>query len=138
MMLGSFFKSAYENLILEFLWNHTWQNSQVRHDRCGSITITEKFYLESSKLLLDLSLGENMIFLHLASPEMYCRIYIYPLQYLFVRRSNKQQIRGGIIPSFIKGGTFFMSYKNQVLLGLISRCSLILSPSKKGLPFLFS
>ena len=58
-------------------------------------------------------------------------IELHALQYLFVRRSKKQQRRGGIISNFTKGETFFISYNNQVLLEVISRFSHLLGPSIK-------
>ena len=50
-------------------------------------------------------------------------IELHVLQYLFLRGSNKQQRRGGIISNFTKGETYFISYNNQVLLGVIWRWS---------------
>ena len=37
-------------------------------------------------------------------------IELNALKYLFVRRSNKQQIRDGTISNFTKGETLFISY----------------------------
>ena len=42
---------------------------------------------------------------------------------LFCKRSNKQQRRCGIISNLTKGETFFISYNNELLLEVISRCS---------------
>ena len=41
---------------------------------------------------------------------------------LFCKGSNKQQRRCGIISNLTRGETFFISYNNEVLLEVISRC----------------
>ena len=46
---------------------------------------------------------------------------------------EKQQSRGGVISNFTKRETFFISYNNQVLYGVISQYNPLLAPSKKGL-----
>ena len=50
-------------------------------------------------------------------------IKLHALQFLFVRESNKQQMRGGITLNFTKEEAFFICYNNQMLFRLISRCS---------------
>ena len=74
-----------------------------------------------------------------------CKFIIdfHGMHYLFVRRSNKQKMRSGIISDFTKGIIiiiFFIFYNNQVILRVISQC---IPPScipslKKDLPLSFS
>ena len=58
---------------LGILWNHTIKNFQVKHGQCDSIIFIETFCFGSSKYLLDLSLGDNMVFL--TGPGVYEQIY---------------------------------------------------------------
>ena len=71
----------------------------------------------------------------MTSPGIYPKIIeLYALLNLIAMWSNKQQRRSEIISNFTKGESFFISYYNQVLLGLFSRwvafsCFLIKRPS---------
>ena len=97
-------------------------NFQVIHGQYDSIIFPETFSLGSSKQLFDLLLGDNRILL--TGPGIYPQILeLHAQLYLFVRGSNKQQKRGRIISNFTEGETFFIFYNNQVLLGVISRCT---------------
>ena len=63
---------------------------------------------------------------------------LHVLQCLFVRGYNKKQWRGRIISNFTKGETFFITYDNQVLLGVISQCGPPSCTLQKGHLLLFS
>ena len=65
-------------------------------------------------------------------------IELHVLQYLFVNEPNKQQRSVGIISNFTKRETFFISYNNQLLFGVMSQYSPLLAPSKNVLPLHFS
>ena len=58
-------------------------------------------------------------------------VELHALQYLFIMGSNRQQRKGAIISNLTKRKAFFISYNNQVLLGVISQCGPLLVPSKK-------
>ena len=91
------------------------KNFHVRNDQCDSIIFLETFSLGTSKKLLDLPLVTTGFFLQI--------LELHALLYLFVRTSNKQQRRDGIISNFTKWGTFFIPFNNQVLLRVFLKCS---------------
>ena len=121
------------------MWNHIVKNFQVKHGQCDSTISHETYAFEGSKLLLDLCLADSRTFYFWCDPESTNKfiIELHALQCLFVSGSNKKQIRGKIISNFTRRD-FFISYDNQVLLGVISQCGPVLGPSKKNLPLLFS
>ena len=88
--------------------------------------------------MLDLCLANSRILFFWYALESIHKVIIelHVLQHLFVRRSNKKQseVSGGTT----KGGTFFISYDDQVLLGVISHYGPLLAPFRKGLPLPFS
>ena len=90
--------------------------------------------------MLDLCLADsrNLYFWNVLESIHKFIIELHDLQCLFVRGSNKKQRRGRIILNFTKRRGFFISYDNQVLLGVISQCGPLLAPFKKGLPLPFS
>ena len=113
------------------------KNFQVKHGQCDSIIFPVTFSFGSSQHLLNLFLGDNRILL--TGPGIYSHIYHRTPcpTVLICEGSNKQQRRGDIISNFTKGDTFFISYKDQGLLGPISRCSPSFHPLKKDLPLPF-
>ena len=81
------------------------------------------FSFEGSKQLLDLCLADSRIlyFSYVLESINNFIIELHVLQCLFVRGSNKKQRRGRIF-SYFRKGEIFISYDNQVLLGVISKC----------------
>ena len=110
--------AAYEKLIFKFCGTIPW----------GMVILTASY---SKKHFLWKALSTYETFL-LVTTEFFWQVLesihkfimeLHALQYLFVRGFDKQQKRGGIILNFTKGKIFFISYNNQVLLGIIWRCS---------------
>ena len=91
--------------------------------------------------MLDLCLVDSWIlcFWHVLESIPKFIIELHVLQSLFVRRSNKKQRKFRVISNFTRRD-FFLSYHNQVLLGVISQCG---SPfwtlqERPSFPFQFS
>ena len=122
------------------MWNHITKNFQVKHGQCDSIISPKHFLLKALSnfqifALLTAGLftfdGFWNLFTNLSKKSMSCNTYF---------------LSGGLIKG--KGGAklfqssekerLFISYDNQVLLGIISQCDPPLEPSKKGLPLLFT
>ena len=115
-LCGGFWK-----INLRILWSYIMKNFQVKHGHCSSIIFPKTFSFESSKYLLDLCLANSRILYFwqvLATIHKFI-IELHVLQCLFV---------GGLIER--KGGAgffqisqkerLFISYDNQVFLGVIS------------------
>ena len=132
-------------LLLKNLFKNFMEPYHEKHS-CNTWSILQnhtpqKYSLRSSKQLLVLHFGGSRIFLTV--PEIYSKISkLHVLFYLFVRGSNKQQRRRGIIFNFTKGAHFFISCNNQLFFGLISqyspssctlqeKTSLLFSPARK-------
>ena len=98
------------------------------------------FLLKALSNLLDLCLVNSKILYFWQVLESIHKfiIELHTLLCLFVRGYNKQQRNVRIISNFTKGLTFFISYDNQVLLGVISQQVPLLAPYKKELPLVFS
>ena len=81
------------------------------------------FSFEGSKQLLDLCLADSRIlyFSYVLESINNFIIELHVLQCLFARGSNKKQRRGRIF-SYFRKGEIFISYDNQALLGVISKC----------------
>ena len=84
---------------LKILWNHIMKNFQVKHGQCDSIIFPKTFSIESSKQLLDLCFADSRI---LCFWQVFESIHKFIIEFhvllcLFVRGSNKQQMRGRVI-----------------------------------------
>ena len=90
------------------LWKHIIVNFQVRHGQCDSIIFLKTFSLESSKeLLLHLCLADSRI------------LYFWQV----LESIHKFKNKGGVgLFQISQKERLFISYNNQVLLGIISQC----------------
>ena len=89
---------------------------------------------QCGRIVLDFPLGDNFE----RSWNLFTEFIIELLALLTYLQGSLINSKDRVISNFTKRETFFISYNNQVLLEVISRCAPLLVTSKKGLPFPFS
>ena len=116
------------------LWNHI-MNIYIEHGQCDSIIFPQIIFFKTLCNCQTFDLLTAGIFSFDVTESIHKFIIkLHVLQCLLVRGSKKKQRRGSIILNFTKRRDFFISYDNQVLLGVISQCG----PLSCTLPLPFS